>query len=486
MPQVAQAQNQFRSKLIGMIVLGFVALAGIVGSAAILMMMNQRQMDGVAHTYQVERQVAQMRLSLLRIDGFRRKKETERNLDDLKTYRLRLDSAIDSFSDLTRDNPRQQARVPLLEGLERQVLLDVGAITKAEFGDAIRFEDPVGMLDVLTKTMQDEELRLQGLRRDELRRIQYGFYVVLGATGLLLIVVGLLTYASLRRFTRDLMASRQALRDANTGLELAVQERTADLKRANGELQRFAYIVSHDLRSPLVNVMGFTSELEIATKRLGEMLAEARKTRPETLFPGTDELVEQDLPEAIHFIRSSTQKMDRLINAILQLSRQGNRALTPTWLDMNRVIADVSESLRMRAEQAGAQIIIAPHQPEIYGDRVAIEQILSNLIENAIKYSHPDRPPVVRITGQRIGQSAEFRVADNGRGIERRDFERVFDLFRRSGPQDRPGEGIGLAHVRAVVYRLGGSILLESELGVGSTFILSIPLHYSEEQSQVS
>jgi signal transduction histidine kinase len=248
------------------------------------------------------------------------------------------------------------------------------------------------MLDVLTKTMQDEELRLQGFRAAEMRRIQYGFYVVLGAAGVLLIVAGLLTFASLRRFTQDLMDSRQALRDANTGLEQAVQERTSDLKRANGELQRFAYIVSHDLRSPLVNVMGFTSELEIATKRLGEMLQEARKTRPDTLFPGTDELIEQDLPEAIHFIRSSTQKMDRLINAILQLSRQGNRALNPTWLDMNRVISDVAESLKVRAEQADAQIIVGPNQPEIYGDRVAVEQILSNLIENAIKYNHPDRP----------------------------------------------------------------------------------------------
>lgn len=486
MPQMLEARNQFRSKLIGMIVLGFIALAGIVGSAAILMTMNQRQMESVAHTYQVERQVSAMRLSLMRIDSFRRKKDVERSAEELKTYRSRLDAAIDSFGDLTKDNPRQQARVPLLEGLEAQVLLQVGAISKAEYGERVHFDEPIAMLDVLTKAMQDEELRLQGFRAEELRRIQYGFYVSLAAAGLLLIIVGLLTFASLRRFTQELMDSRQALRDANAGLEQAVQERTSDLKRANGELQRFAYIVSHDLRSPLVNVMGFTSELEVATKRLGEMLADARKTRPETLYPGTDELIEQDLPEAIHFIRTSTQKMDRLINAILQLSRQGNRTLNPTWLDMNRVISDVAESLKVRAEQAEAEIIVAPNQPEIYGDRVAMEQILSNLIENAIKYNHPDRPPIVRITGRRIGQTAEFRVTDNGRGIDARDFDRVFDLFRRSGTQDRPGEGIGLAHVRAVVYRLGGSILLESELGVGTTFILSIPLHYSEEQSQVS
>jgi signal transduction histidine kinase len=184
------------------------------------------------------------------------------------------------------------------------------------------------MLDVLTKTMQDEELRLQGFRAAEMRRIQYGFYVVLGAAGVLLIVVGLLTFASLRRFTQDLMDSRQALRDANTGLEQAVQERTPKQTR-QWRNARFAYIVSHDLRSPLVNVMGFTSELEIATKRLGEMLQEAQDP-PRHAVSRHGELIEQDLPEAIHFIRSSTQKMDRLINAILQLSRQ--RRAQPGWL----------------------------------------------------------------------------------------------------------------------------------------------------------
>jgi signal transduction histidine kinase len=123
---------------------------------------------------------------------------------------------------------------------------------------------------------------------------------------------------------------------------------------------------------------------------------------------------------------------------------------------------DVAE-LKVRAEQADAQIIVG-NQPEIYGDRVAVEQILSNLIENAIKYNHPDRPRlyVSPGVGLAIPPNSAYRTMG---AASTRATDRVFDLFRRSGTQDRPGEGIGLAHVRAVVYRLGGSILL-NQVGV--------------------
>ncbi|MGQ4827618.1 histidine kinase, partial [Enterococcus faecalis] len=95
-----------------------------------------------------------------------------------------------------------------------------------------------------------------------------------------------------------LALSRLALRDANEGLEAAVQERTAELQRANSEIQRFAYIVSHDLRSPLVNVMGFTAELEAATNTLREALEQAMRDRPETVAPGIHEIITDELPEA--------------------------------------------------------------------------------------------------------------------------------------------------------------------------------------------
>jgi signal transduction histidine kinase len=175
--------------------------------------------------------------------------------------------------------------------------------------------------------------------------------------------------------------------------------------------------------------------------------------------------------------------MDRLINAILQLSRLGRRTLSPQWLDLDAVIKAVTDTLQLLITQAGASVEIAHPLPELLADRVALEQILGNLIENAIKYRHTTRTLQLRIAAQRVGDRVSIAVADNGRGIAPRDQERVFDLFRRSGVQDQSGEGIGLAHVRALAYRMGGSVALESTLGEGSVFTLTLPVHFQDTRA---
>ena len=111
--------------------------------------------------------------------------------------------------------------------------------------------------------------------------------------------------------------------------------------------------------------------------------------------------------------------------------------------------------------------------------RLALEQIFANLIDNAIKYRRSDEPLQVLVRGRSNSTHAIYDVSDNGRGIDSGDHQRVFELFRRSGKQDRPGEGIGLAHVRALVRRLGGAMELKSELGKGSTFTVILPLRWS-------
>jgi signal transduction histidine kinase len=277
------------------------------------------------------------------------------------------------------------------------------------------------------------------------------------------------------RFTTDLARSRDSLRKLNAGLEDAVAHRTADLQRANAEIQRFAYIVSHDLRSPLVNVMGFTAELETAVRPLSLLLQRAEAEAPGVVTPEARAAVEDDLPEAINFIRTSTQKMDRLINAILQLSRQGRRVLAPEPLDMNQVLDSIVGAMRHRSEQLGAEIVIEGDLPALTADRLAIEQIFSNLLENALKYLDPARPGRVTVSGRRAADRLIYEVADNGRGVDPKDQERIFDLFRRAGRQDQPGEGIGLAHVRALAYRLGGVVSVESVLDQGATFRVSLP-----------
>ena len=264
--------------------------------------------------------------------------------------------------------------------------------------------------------------------------------------------------------TAALQASQDALRVVND-----------ELTGANDEIQRFAYIVSHDLRAPLVNVLGFTSELDALREDLVDFIADVADKAPELVTPDRRAAVESDLPEALGFIRSSTQRMDRLINAILKLSREGRRRLTPEPIDLAALVAQQRESLAQQLSARDATIIVTGTLPPLVSDRLAIDQVFGNVIENAVKYLSPARAGRIEITGRANGRWHVYDIADNGRGIEARDFERVFELFRRSGEQDTKGEGIGLAYVRNLSRRLGGNVTVQSVFGEGSTFSIRLP-----------
>jgi signal transduction histidine kinase len=279
------------------------------------------------------------------------------------------------------------------------------------------------------------------------------------------------------------------LRDNNLNLEATVDERTADLREANNEIQRFAYIVSHDLRSPLVNIMGFTSELEQLRADIFRRIAQlshAAATAPaapvaaggvEPDLEGQDRQLSQDFSEALVFIKSSIAKMDRLISAILNLTREGRREFEPVRIDTRELIEGIVATVAHQAAEAEAQIRISP-LPEIVSDRLALEQIFSNLIDNALKYLKPGVPGDISVRGRTKLGFAIFEIADNGRGIDPKDHQRIFELFRRAGTQDKPGQGIGLAHVRAMVRRLGGTMSVQSELNSGSTFTITLPIKW--------
>lgn len=297
--------------------------------------------------------------------------------------------------------------------------------------------------------------------------------VALGLAGAAALAAG--AHLLLNRQNRELERAQAALAEANSGLEAAVVERTADLTAANEEIQRFAYIVSHDLRAPLVNVMGFTSELDAARKVLKAQIERLDDEESKRVTIEARQAIEEDLPEAISFIRASTAKMDRLINAILKLSRDGRRAIKPESVSVEDMAKGIADTIHLQTVEADAKIVIQPGLPPLVTDRLSVEQIFQNLIENAVKYLDRARPGRIEISGRRVGALVEYSVADNGRGIDPKDHERVFELFRRAGRQDQPGEGLGLAFVRANVRKLGGTISLASEPGQGSTFHLTFP-----------
>ena len=297
--------------------------------------------------------------------------------------------------------------------------------------------------------------------------------IVNAVAGALIIVLACIMVVMIRRYLADMAAAQATLDRVNAGLEDTVKTRTAALTRANEEVQRFAYIVSHDLRSPLVNVMGYTAELEQVGKTVDRALSQAEVIR--VVDQEVITAVRDDLPEAVGFIRASTEKMDRLINAILKLSREGRRGLSPEMIDFGEMARSSADSIRHQLEETGTQFVVGDMVP-FESDRLSIEQVIGNLIENAVKYSDAARPNRIEVSGRDLpGDWVEIRIADHGRGIAPKDHERIFELFRRSGRQDRPGEGLGLAFVRNSVRRLGGSIDVESALGEGSTFILKFP-----------
>lgn len=276
-------------------------------------------------------------------------------------------------------------------------------------------------------------------------------------------------------YNREITAARREVEEANAGLEERVRERTSDLGRANEEIQRFAYIVTHDLRAPLVNIMGFTSELETSVGELADYMAD-RPDDGDPKFADAKHAATEDLPEAITFIRAATRKMDSLINAILKISREGRRLLKPQTLDLAEIANATVNSVQHQIAESGGTATVDVRVPRVVSDKLSLDQVLGNLLDNAVKYQQPGRPLALTVRARpSLGNRIEIEVEDNGRGIAASDHERVFDLFRRAGTQTQPGEGIGLAHVRTMVRSLGGDITLKSELGVGTTFIINLP-----------
>jgi len=299
--------------------------------------------------------------------------------------------------------------------------------------------------------------------------------VVNGISSVLIIALALVIGWLVRTYIAQMREKQMELDRLNAGLENEVRDRTLALTRANEEIQRFAYIVSHDLRAPLVNVMGYTSELQAAGKALEAQIAAVEEKSPKLLQPEAMTAVREDVPEAIAFIRASTEKMDRLINAILRLSRDGRRALHPERLDLKALAEQAAKAVHHQTDAQGAEIEVGD-LPVVDSDRLTVEQLVGNLIDNAVKYLDPVRPGRIRVEGHvRADGMVQIDVIDNGRGIAERDLERIFELFRRAGKQDRPGEGLGLAFVRNGARRLGGDVQVKSVAGEGSTFSLILP-----------
>jgi PAS domain S-box-containing protein len=273
-------------------------------------------------------------------------------------------------------------------------------------------------------------------------------------------------FAGYRGVARDIslrIESEKLRQQYQETLEQQVKERTQELHEINEELKSFTYIVSHDLRSPLVSIVGFSSELK-------EDLEELKQV--ETDNPITQNLIAESIPESILYIDKAAEKMESLINSILALSRLGHRSLEISEVDTAQL---VDLNLKALAYQLEGVSVSVSQLPVIKTDETSLAQIFGNLLGNAVKYLRTDIAGKIDISLVEEDEFWQFNISDNGRGIAESDIPHIFDLFKRVGTQEQQGEGMGLTYVQTLVRRLGGKIYCTSVLGEGSTFSFTLP-----------
>jgi len=245
------------------------------------------------------------------------------------------------------------------------------------------------------------------------------------------------------------------------------------LQDKSKEMETILRAVSHDLRSPLVNIDGFSGELESDCQRLTEMLKNV--TFDEKTKKQIEELTNTSIPESLSFIRIGTKKMDGLLKSLSHLAKVGTVKLDIQRLDVNDIAGQVVDTMKFSARKAGAAIEMET-LPDCHGDEVQINQTFSNLLGNAVKYLDPDRPGRIRIWGKIEGNMSQYCVEDNGVGIPDHHKPKVFEIFHRVDPKSpASGDGLGLTTTKQIVERHNGRIWLESEEGKGSKFFVAIP-----------
>ena len=241
----------------------------------------------------------------------------------------------------------------------------------------------------------------------------------------------------------------------------------------NKELEGIVYIASHDLRSPLVNICGFSGELASSCRQLTAILDKAAMGEEDKRQ--ITALLKVDIPESLRFIEAGTKSMERAVDGLLRLSRAGTEEIRIEKLNMNRLIDQIRQSVTFQIQKENVSFT-ADDLPDCMGDRNQISQVFSNLIDNALKYLDPDRPGAIGVSGTLADDQVVYRVHDNGIGIATEDHDKVFEIFHRLHPEDSAaGEGLGLAIVSRMIQRHNGSVSIQSQPGQGTTFYVHLP-----------
>lgn len=251
------------------------------------------------------------------------------------------------------------------------------------------------------------------------------------------------------------------------------QQLVSELRQCREEFKKFTYIVSHDLRTPLINLKGFSTELRFALETVQSAL-DPLLPHLDDKRPAVTTAIREDIPESLEFIEFSVKRIDDFMNAVLRLSRMSRRDLVLESLDMDALVQNVIETLADQIAQRRVKVTVKSPLPEVIADRDSMNELMGILLKNAVVYLDPSRLGEIEVAGEHNSSGAVFSIRDNGRGIAAEDMHKIFEPFRRAGRQDVPGEGMGLVFAQTLVRLHGGTIKCASELGAGSEFTFTI------------
>ena len=439
--------------------LGFVASVGLLillSAVAIVAVRGYGNSNRwLAHTHEVISELEGLTASLAQTDAARRgflASGDSTYLDERDAALSRLRSHLQSAQQLTVDNGAQQARLrDLASRLEQRtaqiddliVLARTEGLAAAQQGLAAQqIRQATLAANARIEELEEDENRLLISRRGADERWAAGLIAIF--ITLLLTVTAVLAWLCLRVRAEMRQRSEQAE---------ALNRANANLESANHELESFSYSISHDLRSPLRAIDGYSL-----------MLQEDYDTQ-----------LDDTGRRYIQTIRSGTQRMAALIDDLLTFSRLSRQSLNRQTVDMTalarRAAAEVLES-----QPEPKPAVNIPELPPVPGDPALLRQVWTNLIGNAVKYSSKSAAPEVQVRAAAEGRQVRYEVQDNGVGFDMKYADKLFGVFQRLHSIDEyPGTGVGLAIVQRIITRHAGAVTAKGERGKGATFGFTLP-----------